>query len=83
MTSVKPLSTALIPYDPRLPHVAIRAGLENVVDEVCRRSLPPHLTPQTVQEARTRRLDQILPRLTGTYSVGRSNFFSTLIRSIK
>ena len=37
--SVPSTSTALVPYDPTLPHVALRSHLEKVTDELCRRSL--------------------------------------------
>ncbi len=83
---VSSTSTAVVLYDPTLPHVSIRSHLEKITDETCRRSLevakfekshlcPLPLDPQTVLDARPRRLYQVLPPLTGKYpNIGHKSF---------
>lgn len=73
--SIRPSSNALILYDSTLPHISSRAHLTAIVDRVFKVTMQialyeaEHLSP--VIALKDRRLFQILPPLTGPYTIGR------------
>ncbi len=75
-------STAVVPYDPTLPHVAIKTFLEAVTDKAFKDAMAlaryetEYLNPETPLEEiplKHRRLCQVLPPLTGPHLIGRSS----------
>lgn len=61
-------STDLILYDPTLPHISVKAHLDTIVEKAFKYETK-HLSPEI--PLKDRRLCQILPPLTGPYTVGR------------
>jgi hypothetical protein len=68
-------SKALVPYDSTLPHISVKAHLDAVTDNAFKIAMKTtlyeteHLSP--VIPLKERRLSQILPPLTGPYTIGR------------
>ncbi len=79
-------STALVPYDPTLPHVSIKTYLEAVTDKAFKDTMAlalyesKHLNYETPLEHR--RLCQVLPPLTGPHLIGRTSFVLDVPNSI-
>lgn len=66
-------SKALVPYDPTLPHV--RVHLQVATDNTFRKAIKIDETANIIPSIplKDRRLSQILPPLTGPYTIGRSS----------
>ena len=68
-------SKALVPYDATLPHISVRAHLDAVAEKAFKMAMKialdetEHLSP--IIPLKERRLSQILPPLTGPYTIGR------------
>jgi dienelactone hydrolase len=70
-------STDIVLYDPTLPHISVKAHLDAVVDKAFKNAMTitlyetKHLSPEI--PLKDRRLCQILPPLTGPYTIGRAS----------
>ena len=68
-------SKALVLYDSTFPHISVRAHLDAVTDKAFKMAMEitlyetEHLSP--IIPLKERRLSQILPHLTGPYTIGR------------